>query len=99
MSKNKRLNLTDAVNDLAPPAPPCMPGQVHWVEYLTSAAAAQSGRNEPKVILYDADGNPRFNSLFPLCVDCYGRRRDQMRAQGRCNPDYLRHLEQKEAAK
>ena len=37
-----RLNLSDAVDDLAPPPPPCFFNRGSWIAYLKSAAAAQN---------------------------------------------------------
>lgn len=86
-----RLNLKDAVQDLAPPPPPCFLNHMQWREYLTSAAAAQACRGEPKVILVQ-NREPLFNSDFPFCADCTAKKSHQMSTQGKCNPNFLKEL-------
>jgi hypothetical protein len=88
----RRLNMADTVTDLAPKHPPCFPGQSLWVQYLISAAAAQTGRNEPKVILMGIDREPYFNTNFPMCDDCSQARKEAMQAEKRCNPAHLHQL-------
>jgi len=87
-----RLNLRDAVEDLAPPAPPCWHNQHEWVEYLKSAAAAQNQRDEPTVIYLGVMGEPHFNFQFPFCTDCSSAHRQSMQIAQRCQPDHLYSL-------
>lgn len=94
-AKPTRLNLTDAVNDLAPPPPPCFLNRLHWMEYLQSAATAQNSRNEPKVILISPAREPYFNLDYPFCADCTQVKSTEMMAKGRCNPNHL--TEQKDS--
>lgn len=90
-----RLNLSDAVTDLAPPPPPCFLNRTQWMEYLQSAASAQNSRHEPKVILIHPDGDPYFNLDFPFCADCTQIKSTEMLAKGRCNPNHLTNLKEK----
>lgn len=87
-----RLNLTDAVDDLAPAPPPCFLNRISWREYLRSAAAAQNNKAEPKVILIAHDGAATFNHAFPFCSDCTQVKSVEMMAAGRCNPQFLQQL-------
>lgn len=84
-----RLNLADAVDDLAPPKPPCWPDRTAWLEFLKSAAAVQNHRGEQKVIVM-RDGDPEFNTGYDFCCDCLVSRARQMEAAGRCNPNHLK---------
>lgn len=88
-----RLNLRDAVLDLAPPPPPCFQNRIHWREYLVSAAASQNVRGEPKVV-HIINGDPVLNLDYPFCADCTQHKSLEMTRQGRCNPDYLKGLTQ-----
>lgn len=89
-----RLNLSDAVDDLAPAMPPCFFNRMEWIEYLKACAAAQNQRGEPKIILV-VDGEPAINYEFPICADCTQKKSLQMDSQGRCDKDFLKKLGQK----
>ena len=95
MTTKCRINLKDAVDDLAPPPPSCFFNRSGWMQYLQSAAAAQNQRNEPVVILVAQDGAATFNFDFPLCADCSKVKSLEMTRQGRCNPQYLTDLKEK----
>ena len=95
MTTKSRINLKDAVDDLAPPPPSCFFNRGSWIQYLQSAAAAQNQRNEPVVILVARDGAATFNFDFPMCADCTQVERLEMTRQGRCNPEYLVSLKEK----
>lgn len=95
MTTKCRINLKDAVDDLAPPPPPCFFNRSGWMQYLQSAAAAQNQRNEPAVILVAQDGAGTFNFDFPLCADCSQVKSLEMTRQGRCNPEYLVNLKER----
>ena len=95
MTTKSRINLKDAVDDLAPPPPPCFFNRSGWMQYLQSAAAAQNQRNEPVVILVAQDGAATFNFDFPLCADCSHVKSLEMTRQGRCNPTYLVNLKER----
>ena len=95
MTTKFRINLKDAVDDLAPPPPPCFFNRSGWMQYLQSAAAAQNQRNEPVVILVAQDGAATFNFDFPLCADCSKVKSLEMTRRGRCNPQYLTELKEK----
>ena len=95
MTTKTRINLKDAVDDLAPPPPSCFFNRSGWMQYLQSAAAAQNQRNEPVVILVAQDGAAAFNFDFPLCADCSRVKSLEMTRQGRCNPQYLTDLKEK----
>ena len=84
----QRLNLSDAVEDLAPDHPPCWHDRSSWLEYLKSAAAVQNQRNEQKVIAI-VRGEPTFNIFLNFCVDCLVPRARLMEKEGRCNPNHL----------
>jgi hypothetical protein len=87
-----RLNLSDAVDDLAPlQPPPCFHNRSLWIQYLRSAASAQNQRGEPKVILIH-DGVATFNWDFPFCADCTQIKSLDMMRKERCQPEYLRRL-------
>lgn len=86
---NFRLNLSDAVDDLAPPPPPCFLNRMVWIEYLKSAAAAQNSRHEPKVILVTQDDKAVFNKEFPFCIDCTQIKSVKMMEANKCNPNHL----------
>lgn len=90
-----RINLKDAVDDLAPPPPSCFFNRSSWMQYLQSAAAAQNQRNEPVVILVAQDGAATFNWDFPFCADCSQIKSIEMTRAGRCNPEYLVSLKEK----
>ena len=83
-----RINLSDAVDDLAPAPPPCFLNKQHWIGYLKSAAAAQNQRDEPKIIIF-AQGEPAINTAFDFCADCDTRTRDVMLTAQRCKPDWM----------
>lgn len=83
-----RINLSDAVDDLAPAPPPCFVNKQHWIIYLKSAAAAQNQRDEPKIILI-VNGDPTINTSFDFCQDCDSQTRDAMMTALRCNPDWM----------
>lgn len=96
MTARLRLNLSDAVDDLAPPPPPCFLNRHAWKEYLKSAAAVQNNNGEQKVILItkvDATFNLRLN----FCEDCSRPHRNSMVARGLCDPDHLTKLEDSKA--
>ena len=58
-----RVNLRDAIADLSPPMPPCFLNQAEWLGYLDTAAAAQTQKNEPKIIII-INGEPAINFDF-----------------------------------
>ena len=95
MTTRSRINLKDAVDDLAPPPPSCFFNRGSWMQYLQSAAAAQNQRNEPVVILVAQDGAATFNFDFPMCADCTQVKSLEMTRQGRCNPEYLVNLKER----
>lgn len=85
-----RINLKDAVDDLAPEPPPCFLNKVHWIEYLHSVAAAQNNRGEQKIILI-VDGEPVINRNFNFCEDCESKEhREFQKMHGTCIPDWMR---------
>ena len=84
-----RLNLSDAVDDLAPPPPPCFFNRSSWMLYLKSAAAAQNHKGSQPVIIVAADGEPAFNTRLSYCADCTQAKSLEMQGKGRCNPYHL----------
>jgi hypothetical protein len=84
-----RLNMIDAVRDLAPSPPPCFLNRSHWRQYLESAAKAQNQRREPKVIIMTAS-QPAFNRDFPFCADCTQAKKMDMAQKDKCQPNWLR---------
>lgn len=86
-----RLNLKDAVLDLAPPHPPCFVNRIQWREYLVSAAASQNVRGEPKLIRI-VNGQPQINRDYPFCADCTQIKSHEMFTKGRCKPNFLKDL-------
>ena len=88
----RRVNLKDAVDDLAPMPPPCFHNRSGWLEYLKSATAAQNHAGESKVILISNNGEPAINLEFSFCDDCTKSHRQEMQSDGRCIPNYLKQL-------
>lgn len=84
-----RINLSDAVDDLAPAPPPCFLNRSQWIGYLKSAAAAQNQKDEPKIIVIRED-EPTINTDFDFCVDCTQATKTKMQASNRCKPDWMK---------
>lgn len=84
-----RLNLSDAIDDLAPPPPPCYQNRMEWVQYLKAAAASQNDGESPKIILI-AQGEPAINFDYPICADCTQVHSLAMTKANRCNPNFLK---------
>lgn len=84
-----RLNLSDAIDDLAPPPPPCFLNRAEWTEYLKSCAASQNDGESPKIILI-TNGEPRINWDYPICADCTQIHSLAMTKEGKCQPDFLK---------
>ena len=84
-----RINLRDAVDDLAPAPPSCFLNKLHWIEYLYSAAASQNNRGEQKIILI-VDESPTINKDYDFCEDCTAHHRRAMLKVGQCAPDWLK---------
>lgn len=93
----QRLNLSDAVDDLAPPPPPCFLNRNTWREYLKSAAAVQNHKGEPVVIRW-VNGSPEFAMDHNYCADCTEQKSVEMMAKDRCEPQFLTILAAEEAA-
>lgn len=83
------MNLSDSVDDLAPPPPPCFFSRADWVTYLKSAAAAQGPMVEVKLIRNATSSEPEFNFAYPFCQDCSSSHSANMKKVGKCQPDYL----------
>ena len=83
-----RINLKDAVDDLAPAPPLCFLNKVHWIEYLYSAAASQNNRGEQKIILI-VEGEPVINKAYDFCEDCTAHHRRAMVKVNQCHPDWM----------
>ena len=77
-----RLNLSDAVDDLAPPPLPCFFNRGSWIAYLKSAAAAQNHKGSQPVIIVAADGEPAFNTRLNYCADCTQAKSLEMQGKG-----------------
>lgn len=90
MTQRTRINLADAVDDLAPPPPPCFHNATAWRQYLKSAAAHQHAKGEQKVILVREHQEPAFNPRFNFCADCETANRRAMSQVGRCKPDHIK---------
>lgn len=84
-----RLNLSDAVDDLAPTPPSCFFNRGSWIGYLKSAAASQNHKGSQPVIIVAADGEPTFNARLNYCADCTQAKSLEMQGKGRCNPYHL----------
>lgn len=84
-----RIRLSDAIDDLAPPPPPCFLNRLEWVEYLKSCAACQYDNESPKIVLIEGH-EPRINYEYPICDDCTQEYSRAMTAIGRCQPLFLR---------
>jgi hypothetical protein len=94
-SKMPRLNLADAINDLAPLPPPCFLNRLEWVEYLKSCAASQNDGESAKIILIK-DGEPTINYNYPICADCTQIHSLDMTRAGKCRPNALKDQEAQE---
>lgn len=92
-----RINLADAIDDLAPEPPPCFLNHLEWVQYLKSCAASQNDGESPAVILIK-DGEPRINFDYPICADCTQGHSLRMTQLGKCHPNGLKVQEPKECA-
>jgi hypothetical protein len=85
---------------LAPPAPPCFPSRLDWIEWLASAAAAQVKGREPGPLLLRQGAAPKegafaaFDLTVDFCADCEPAWRKQARVveRGVCKPDWLRQF-------
>lgn len=93
-----RLNLNDAVDDLAPLAPPCFTNRLEWVQYLKSAAASQNDRGEPRIVILNLNlkREPVINFDYPFCQDCTQVHSLAMTKVGRCQPQFLKDQQQHE---
>jgi len=91
----QRINLSDAVDDLAPAPPPCFKNRMDWTEYLKSCAASQNDGESQKVI-FVKNGNPLFNYDFNICADCSPVYSLAMTQAGRCHPNALKAQAPKE---
>jgi hypothetical protein len=91
----KRINLSDAIDDLAPAPPPCFLNRLEWTEYLKSCAASQNDGESQKIILIQ-DGEPRINFGYDICADCTQVHSLAMTQQGKCNPNALKAQAPKE---
>lgn len=90
-----RINLADAIDDLAPKTPPpCFHNRMDWIEYLKSCAAVQNQKGEPKIIVIE-NGEPSINYNFPYCEDCTQVKSHQMHTASKCQPDFLKELGKK----
>ena len=89
-----RINLSDAVEDLAPPPPPCFLNRAEWIGYLKSCAASQNDGDSPKLVLATY-GAPRINYEYPYCADCTQVHSLAMTKEGRCNPNFLKEQKPK----
>ncbi len=90
-----RINLNDAIDDLAPQPPPCFLNRMEWMEYLKSCAASQNDGESPKIIVIK-DGNPAINYDYPICADCTQIHSLAMTQAGKCKPDALKSQEPQE---
>lgn len=84
-----RDEVNEAIEQLAPPAPPCFESRIQWHEWLRAAAEVKntSSASTPFVIV---DGKPKFNTLVSFCDDCSQRYRSAMLKQDRCYPAWAR---------
>lgn len=87
---------TARMGAIAPPAPPCFPDRVTWLEYLDVAATTNKSTRQFRVVpvvLVSADGQERFNHEYNFCHDCNAQHSFRMANEGRCDPGYLKRLE------
>ncbi len=87
----ERLNLSDAIDDLAPPPPPCFLNSHAWTQYLKSCATAQNATRYQKIVVM-VDGKPRINHEFRFCKDCTPEHKRAMQDKKMCNPIHLKNL-------
>jgi hypothetical protein len=87
-----RMNLSDTVQDIAPPPPPCFADKFIWREYLISFAASQHRKGEHKVFILQLEAPPTFNYRLNFCRDCDRSHRESMAFEQRCRPDYLQQI-------
>lgn len=94
----RRINVSDAIRDCAPPPPPCFLNREAWTLYLISAASTRTeAKRRRAVLIIDAAGEPQVNPEFDFCRDCGLAHQERMLAQGACHPDHLRQLPAKPA--
>lgn len=92
MQTAHRLNLSDAIDDVAPPPPPCFLNAAEWRSYLKSAAAVQNQRNEQRVVFLADGGVPAFDLDYDFCRDCSAQHRASHERLGTCKPHHLKDL-------
>jgi hypothetical protein len=90
------MNRRDLIEKIAPPAPPCWPDRLTWIEYLVSASQGQvcgQGEVDPvKVLVFHAGGQPTFNLRANFCSDCTPGFKAAMQAAQDCDPQFLVNL-------
>lgn len=86
-----RTETNEAIEQLAPPAPPCFDSRLQWLQWLYAAADAhRTQESTGRSPLVFKEGQPvRFNFDISYCEDCDVRFRSAMLKEGRCNPTHL----------
>lgn len=90
------MNLSDAIDDLAPPPPPCFVNRIAWIEYLKSCAQSRRNGRAKKIIIV-RDGVPQINPNYRFCADCTQIHSLAMSKVGKCQPDFLKSQVTKKA--
>ena len=84
------MSRRDVLIPIIPVAPPCFIDRLTWVEFVVSGdEATRVGERGPLDL---RKPEPRFNHRWNFCADCLATHALAMQAQGRCNPQHLRHL-------
>lgn len=85
------MNRRNAIFPLIPVAPACVSTRMQWVEFVVSAAEAQThGKHGGPLDL--RRGTPAFNFSWDFCRDCPAKYALAMQSLKRCNPTHLKDM-------
>lgn len=77
----------------APPAPPCFPSRLEWIEWLVSAAQADDRTATQSVIVLLRGQSVRLRlESIDYCEDCTAAYKAQQQRLGRCDPQWLKRM-------
>lgn len=81
----------------APPAPPCFPSRLEWIEWLVSAVQADDRPEGLAIIVMSKGQQVRLRlECIDFCEDCTAQYRAQQTAIGRCDPQWLRRMQEQQ---
>lgn len=75
----------EAIEALAPIAPPCFASRDAWLAFLQAQLAAEG----VKTVLLIRNGTAVFNRCLNYCEACTAEFKSEMTSQRRCNPAWL----------